>query len=289
MSYDAKTACQWYPCDLVYTIYGCNNHYGVSCGQPVSAQFSSYAESSPYAEVTEIIRLNAQDVRSLMGTLAKGHDIWFAMYGDPVSLDAKEINSFRGISHLIPHFSGKFIPSAHAILLSGYKVTPDGVYFLIHNSWGESWGDRGYAWIHENTLQENITHAYLVDARPIRSPYSKPIPAECPDSLAPDSFTGECVPLCPDGSPRYQGICAAQTTCPPGFTNLFGYCVVAPLPQPQVQRDPATGIYWRCGAGGCAYAIPGGSWGCRQRWCSVSCPSPRYMLTVTSTGFSCSE
>jgi hypothetical protein len=287
--YDEKTACGWYPCEREYQVHRCADYYKTSCGQNVSSGFTSHAENSSYAEVTEITKLNHRDIRSLMGTIAKGHDIWFSMMFDPVILDTDELTEFNGASPLVRHFTRREAKSAHAIVLSGYKITPDGAYFLIHNSWGERWGDRGYAWIHENTLQENIESAYLVDARPIRSSPSKPIPTECPESLAPDSFTGECVPLCPDGSPRYRGVCAAPTTCPPGFTNLSGYCVVAPVPQPQVQRDPATGVYWRCGAGGCAYAIPGGSWGCQRRWCSVSCPSPRYMLTVTQTGFSCSE
>lgn len=286
VGYDGRTACSWTVCS---SFSDCSDHYKVSCGQQVSSTFSSHAENSPYAEVTEITKLNHKDMRSLMGTIAKGHNVWFSMAFDPVILDTDELTELHGVSPILRHFTKREANSAHAIVLSGYKITPDGTYFLIHNSWGGKWGDRGYAWIHEKTLQENIYDAYLVDARPVHSSPPKPIPTECPESLAPDSVTGECVPLCPDGSPRYRGVCAAPTTCPPGFTNLSGYCVVAPAPRPQAQRDPATGIYWRCGAGGCSYAIPGGSWGCNRRWCSVSCPSPRYMLTVTPNGFSCSE
>ncbi len=48
------------------------------------------------------------------------------------------------------------------MLIAGYTIQPNGTYYLIHNSWGETWADRGYAWIHEKTLKSNIISAYLV-------------------------------------------------------------------------------------------------------------------------------
>jgi len=283
--YNQKTACTWYPCGERSA--SCSKPLHVSCGQPVDPGFSANAEHAAVAQVLEITRLNERNVRSFLAPLAKGRDIWFSMVLDGESFDEDEMITWQGISHVVPHFRRREARSGHAILLSGYKMTPKGLLFLVHNSWGLKWGDKGYAWIHENTLQENIDDAYLVDARPSQAPAPGPKTTECADPFVPDSVTGECVPLCPDGSPRHRGVCASSVSCPPGFANLSGRCVVSPASG--VQRDPASGVYWRCGAGGCSYLIPGGRWGCKRRGCSVSCPSPRYGLTVTPSGFSCSE
>jgi hypothetical protein len=35
----------------------------------------------------------------------------------------------------------------HAVALVGYRQTDSGVEFLMRNSWGESWGADGYAWM----------------------------------------------------------------------------------------------------------------------------------------------
>jgi hypothetical protein len=282
--YDQKQACSWGACN---TPYPCAKRLRVECGRPVPEGFSRNAERSSTARVVQITRLNDRNVRSFLAPLAKGHDIWFAMSLDGDSFDGDELISWRGNHHVVPHFSARHSRSGHAILLAGYKMTPDGLLFLVHNSWGTGWGDGGYAWIHEKTLQENIYSAYLVEARPLSAPLPRPQTTECPDPLVPDSSTGECVPLCQDGSPRHGGVCSLPGQCPPGFTNLSGQCVVSPASK--LQRDPASGVFWRCGAGGCSYIIPGGRWGCNRRWCSVSCPSPKYGLTVTPTGFSCSE
>ena len=46
----------------------------------------------------------------------------------------------------------------HAISLTGYTHVEGERYFLIKNSWGEKWGDGGYAWIHEQSLRMIVRH-----------------------------------------------------------------------------------------------------------------------------------
>ncbi|XP_038704424.1 ervatamin-B-like isoform X2 [Tripterygium wilfordii] len=47
----------------------------------------------------------------------------------------------------------------HAVLVVGYSTTPEGKrYYLIRNSWGEKWGDHGYA----KVSREKINDEYLL-------------------------------------------------------------------------------------------------------------------------------
>ena len=97
-------------------------------------------------------------------------------------------------------------PSGHAMVLAGYKRQTNGTYFLIQNSWGRRWGDGGFAWIHEATLQRNLHSAFVVDAKPRRAqnglPAEPPIAPQpaCAAGQGPDSVTEVCAPFCPDGS-----------------------------------------------------------------------------------------
>lgn len=46
----------------------------------------------------------------------------------------------------LPDPSGEVI-GGHAVMLCGYRINGDVVHFRVRNSWGESWGDGGYAWL----------------------------------------------------------------------------------------------------------------------------------------------
>ena len=52
----------------------------------------------------------------------------------------------------------------HAVLLIGYGLDDDGLYWIIQNSWGKDWGDNGYCKIRveegEGILLSNIYGVY---------------------------------------------------------------------------------------------------------------------------------
>lgn len=65
----------------------------------------------------------------------------------------------------------------HAVLLMGYGQAPEGKFWLIRNSWGRSWGERGFI----RLLRHDEDGAYCgVDRRPQEGVYCDDAPQEVP-------------------------------------------------------------------------------------------------------------
>lgn len=262
------------------------------CGQAVDAEKLQRADSLPMARFTKATRIE-MDKTALMRALSQGQDIWMAMNFTYAAFDSdKLLAKHDGLLAVMTDFDPADTTSTHAMLIAGYRLASKGTYFLLHNSWGETWGDGGYAWIHETTLLKNIKAAYLVDAEPWDPLWSKvpprqELPSQCPEGLLPDSITAQCTPPCSDGSARHNAACPNLSDCAPGYVNLYGECVVA---APKTQGiDRKTGIRYACAAAGCTYIAPFGVYGCYLPWCSISCPSPSFRLSAGPRGLSCTE
>ncbi len=299
--YDRKQACAWYTggdCD-------CGLNLGVSCNQPVNAAQLAKVDATSIATLGNVTRLPDGNLDEIKAVLAKGQDVWFAMYVDD------RLSQVQGANAVVPDGDFRASREGHAMVLAGYKTQSNGTYYLLHNSWGTNWGDNGYAWIFENTLRTNLKYAYVVDvstpsapapSQPSSQPANPNAPGQptpplanagyCPAGTVPDSGMLVCLPPCPDGSPRHFNTCAASAPgapsgCPQGQVNIFGFCVTSPMPG--FATDSATGIRHQCGAGGCTYTVPGGVAGCRAAVCMRSCPSPKFLLTAGPLGLGCSE
>lgn len=281
--YDAGDACSWL--EPGFCKRGCGKPASYCGDEPSKKQFKKM-NTKAIAEISQIVKLDLDDSKSFREALANGQDIWFAMRVTPA------IGKVKGDT--VPDFDASGSLSGHAMVLAGYRKVDGEYQYLIHNSWGKKWGEKGYAWIGEDTLFKNIQYAYLVDADPIGESSSsgddfkaglkvKPRNAmtSCDSGLVPDGKSGTCVKPCADGAPPSDGKCAACDTSK-GIA-----CSVAE--QSSRGADSKSGVTWSCGAGGCVYSIPKGQYGCEKASCELSCPSPRILLSFGDKGVSCTE
>ncbi len=130
----------------------------------------------------------------------------------------------------------------HAVVLSGYRMTPAGRQFLLHNSWGTDWADGGYAWISEAMIRERLLDAFVVtvgDAAGNPLPQAAPPPTPTPSPQFPFPFP---IPApqaggCPAGQVRDAMLGSCSGSCPGGAAPVAGFCPPgggggAPAPPP---------------------------------------------------------
>jgi Papain family cysteine protease len=263
---------------------------GIDCDVPVDQERLQQMEQRPVAIITKVEFAPTTDLGVLREKLAAGQDVSvsvnipsFATAGEPgakyiVGIKASDPTKVEG--------------PQHQILLAGYAMTPNGTYYLVHNSFGTNWGDNGYGWLHEEFLKaywsDNVMVIPYVEPLSItraRADARGGLSAACPGAQVPDSISGACVDRCPDGSPRHNNICGRTTDCLKGQINLTGECLLA-APSGS-GMDPASRVSWSCGPGGCAYSMPGGVLSCAYGSCAVSCPAPDFRLATTPHGFGC--
>jgi hypothetical protein len=170
--------------------------------------------------------------------------------------------------------------AGHAVVLSGYRITPTGRQFLVHNSWGPGWAEGGYAWISEAMVRDRLDDAFVVtvgDAAGAPLPHTvfpkaTPAPAPTPQLPFPFPFPTPTPTPSQPSSPQASGCAAGQvrdalfgtcsSPCPSGAPPVAGVCApgggAAPAPQ-----SPAP--VSACPAGQLPDAL--------TRVCSPACPS----------------
>lgn len=255
-------------------------------GLNLDAQKVSSFDSKSSVKIASITDIDPKEIKQ---TLASGQDVWFALRGAHNLQKPTGKAGFKYIADYDWKTSKKNM--GHAIVLAGYRTVSNATYYLVHNSWGDDWGDDGYAYVHETTLMRNISSAYSVDA--VLADENKqraPIPTHrqhtCKAELVPDSVTGQCTPKCTDGSPRHNGVCPDSKACPKGQVNVEGECVRAAASG----TFTSNGFVVTCAPGGCVYKYPSGKAGCtKAKGCETSCPSPKFRLAISSHGAFCTE
>jgi hypothetical protein len=283
--YDAKIANGWKYC------HG-DEKPGTLCNQPVDDAKLKEVDKSAIAVITKVEVVPLSELSVLREKLAAGADVTVTL-----QLPSFATAGAPGAKYLVamsPKDPTKQKGPQHTTLLAGYAMTPNGTYYLVHNSYGSKWGDEGYAWLHEQFLRAYWAEGFGV------IPYVEPLQIAsrradsqsglsraCGGDQVPDSISGICAPKCPDGSPRHNDVCAKPGECGAGMINLTGECqLAAPTGS---GSDAASGVRWACAPGGCVYTMAKGSENCTERECQVSCPAPDFRLATTARGFVCVE
>jgi len=171
--YDAKAACRWVASE------DCGNYCafkGAKCGTP-DKDARAKADAAGVAKLASVTRVKL-NTETIVAVLAKGQDVWFGM-----ALDAPTFEKLKGKDVVSPDFDGRETGAGHAMSIVGYRVQDSKTFFLLKNSWGTSWGDQGYAWMHEDTLLRNADKAFVVETTPIGIATPAPIPSALPTAI----------------------------------------------------------------------------------------------------------
>lgn len=180
----------------------CGEAYGVKAGSwrndgAVKAKYDR-ANASGLYKIAYIEKMSVRppNMEEVVSAIASGQDLWVAFM-----IDGSKWTNYAMKNGVIPDYDD--YSGGHAVSLSGYRDTPSGRQFLIHNSWGTGWGDNGYAWISERMVQKWMYYSYKVK---ISGGVKDPTDDDCaPDELV-DATTNECAIMCePDGSRPNNG------------------------------------------------------------------------------------
>lgn len=185
------------------------------------------------------------DVDEMAAVLAGGDDIWASF-----SVDGNSWMNGAMQNGVIPDYPS-VEDEGHAVVLAGYRTVNGAKQFLVHNSWSQRWGDKGYGWLSQAMVQKWLRAAYkvkLVDASAPVQPGPAPAPSGngCPAGQVHDAVLGTCSQPCASGSAPAAGVCLPAL---PGFPAPGQPAQPSSCPQGQAP-DMMTGA--------CTNLCPGG-------------------------------
>ncbi|MBX3197972.1 MAG: C1 family peptidase [Labilithrix sp.] len=198
----------------------------------------------------EELQVRPPNIEEILAVLASGADLWTAFHIDSTAFTNRRMQNFVVPDWVIPD-------GGHAMTMSGYRKVNGRYQFLLHNSWGVSWGDQGYAWVSQAMVERFLHLAYKIktDADPGGNTPSLPRTDEdCRADQVIDAVTKVCATVCADGSRPSNGQCAkGEPNGLPGWPQIPGLPTIPgwppqpgpqPGPNPPNQPNPPTQPAW---------------------------------------------
>jgi C1A family cysteine protease len=188
----------------------CGSTYGVKEG--TARQDSTYVANLNKATQNGLFKIEAieqlktlpPDVEELQAALASGSDLWIAM-----KIDGSKWSNTKMKNFVIQDWTQSEISGGHAVTMSGYRENAQGKReYLIHNSWGTTWGDGGYAWVNESMVKSMMHYAFRVKLGGQAAPTAITDDDYDWDELV-DLGTMKCAVICPDDTRPNNGCSTA--------------------------------------------------------------------------------
>lgn len=161
LPYDGATACRF--SKSADQSSSCGSYYrvtpGSAYGDPGLLAARARADQSGVVRVDALEYMDAPfDFDQLAALLADGEAVWLSMRWH-VAILSDPANTRSGY---LPWYPPESTDSLHAVTLEGYRWGRYGREFLVHNSWGESFGDHGWVWVPESMMRTHLSFAYRV-------------------------------------------------------------------------------------------------------------------------------
>lgn len=199
--YDPVKACR---VALGAAVSGCDTAYHVQAGSaytdPVLVAERQRADASPVYRVAGIETIadtpgRDDEIRKL---LAAGEAVYLGV-DMAINWSIAGPGGFHG--DVLPPPGAYY--GSHALLAQGYRATAAGTQFLVQNSWGTDWGQRGFVWIPEDILKSRLRSAYRVHVDVLGGHAPPPTPTPIASAVATSQPAGPC----PAGSMYIMGLC----------------------------------------------------------------------------------
>jgi hypothetical protein len=173
--YDPARACRF---ASDWTGQNCSSYYGVPNNSAKSdPRLIAEKQRADYLGRLQIVgyeelATDPADTDQLAMLVASGEALWLSLkFHGPAW---KSLS--RSGNNQLPYYPVEAAEISHAVTLEGYRHTPVGRQFLIHNSWGTDWAEGGYAWVDDAMMRSHVGLAYRVLVADASVPVPRPQP-----------------------------------------------------------------------------------------------------------------